>query len=96
LNSWGNPERFFPITDAAQRRAQAEDIVAEIADAIATVGEYVTRVELQPTQRIVDFHWAAHQAGRRLGVRVEVDVRISNTTLDGSVEARVTRCPTLS
>jgi hypothetical protein len=96
LNAWGSPDRFFAATDHAQRRAQAEDKIAEIADAIATAGEYVTRLELQPTQRVVDLSWAAHQAGRRLGVRVDVDVIISKGASDGSAELRVTRRPTLA
>jgi len=89
VNSWGNPDRFLAITDAARRRAEAEaeDLVGEIAQALATAGEYRTRLVLQPTQRVVDFNWAANQAGRRIGIRVDVDVTITKS--DGTAEIRV-------
>ena len=94
MNPWGNPERFFAITDAAQRRAEVEDLVSEIAQALAIAGEYRTRIDLQPTQRVVDFNWAAHQAGRRVGIRVDVDVTISKS--DATAEIRVLRRHALS
>jgi hypothetical protein len=91
VNVWGSPDRFFAITDAANRRADSEQLVIEIMDALATAGEYVTRLDPQPTQRMVDFNWAAHQAGRRLGIRVDVDVTIAKGASDGRAEVRVAR-----
>lgn len=78
------------ITSAAERRSRSDDLVEEIADGIATAGEYVTRVDLMPTQRVVDFNWAAHQAGRQLGIRVEVDVQVAKASPDGRAQVRVT------
>ena len=78
MSGWGSPDRYLAIKDAAERRAaQSEDLVAEIADALSASGEYLARIELQPSQRVVDFHWAARQAGRRLGIRVDVDMTIT-------------------
>jgi hypothetical protein len=90
LSVWGKLDRLMSITSAAGRRSRSDGLVEEIADALATAGEYVSRVDLMPTQRIVDFNWAAHQAGRRLGIRVEVDVQVAKASPDGRARVRVT------
>ncbi|HEX7717374.1 MAG TPA: hypothetical protein VF416_08805 [Marmoricola sp.] len=51
-----------------------EALVAEIADALASTGEYVRRVESGPTQHVVDLLWCAHRAGKRVGMKVHVSV----------------------
>ena len=86
MNPWAHHDRFSAINDAATRRARTEDLVAEIAAALSVAGEYVARLDLQPTQRIVDFNWAARQAGRRLGIRVDVTSRIKS---DGQLQVSV-------
>jgi hypothetical protein len=53
----------------------AADLTTRIADALAESGEYVAAIGLLPTQQLVDLHWAAHQAGRRVGLKVAVTVR---------------------
>ena len=72
----GSVERFLALADTADRRSYKEDLVAEIASVLALAGQYVTRIDLQQTQRIVDFSWAARQAGRRLGIRVDVESQV--------------------
>jgi hypothetical protein len=69
---------------------RSDDLVAEIADGVATSGQYVGRVDLLPTQQIVDFNWAAHQAGRRLGIRIQVDAKYARASADGRVQVSVT------
>ena len=87
MNLWGSPDRFLPIWDRANRKSESEDRIAEIASALTAAGEYLTRIDLQPTQRIVDFNWAARQAGRQLGIRVDVESRIIKS--DGQLQVRV-------
>ena len=87
MNLWGSPDRFLPIWDRANRKSESEDLIAEIASALTAAGEYLTRIDLQPTQRIVDFNWAARQAGRQLGIRVDVESRIIKS--DGQLQVRV-------
>lgn len=87
MNLWSSPDRFQAIRETAAVRSQAEDLITEIAAALSASGRYVARIDLQPTQGIVDFNWAARQAGRRLGVRVDVNSRIIKA--DGQVEVRV-------
>lgn len=87
MNLWGTPDRFLSIRDTADRRAEAEELIASISVALSVAGEYVARIDLQPTQRIVDFNWAARQAGRRLGIRVDVTSRIIKA--DAQLEVRV-------
>ena len=53
-------------------RDVAWDLVVEIAAKLLVDGEYVTELDALPTQRLVDHQWAAHQAGRVLGVRARV------------------------
>ena len=67
----------------------ADDLVAEIADSLAVSGEYAARITLLPTQRLVDFHWAAHHAGRRLGLKVQVDVHVPKDADDTRAVVRV-------
>jgi hypothetical protein len=78
------------LSSAAERRTRSDDLVDEIADSLAVAGEYVTWVDVMPTQQVVDFNWAAHQAGRRLGLRVQVDVRHAKAAVDGRAQVRVT------
>jgi hypothetical protein len=77
------------ISSAAARRTRSDDLVEEIADALATTGEYVTRIDLLPTQHVVDFNWAAHQAGQRLGIKIQVEVKVTKAAADGRSEVRV-------
>jgi len=90
MNVWTTLERVMALTSAAERRARSDDLVDEIADSMAVAGEYVTRVDVMPTQHVVDFNWAAHQAGRRLGIRVHVDVRHAKAAVDDQAQVRVT------
>lgn len=90
LSVWGSPERFQAITDTAERRSRPDALVSEIADALAAAGEYATRIDMLPTQRVVDFKWAAHQAGRRLGMRIGIDVQLAKVDAQGFVPIRVT------
>jgi len=48
------------------------DLVIEIAAKMWVEGQYVTRLDPSPTQRLVDLQWAAHQAGRILGGRTKI------------------------
>jgi hypothetical protein len=43
------------------------DLVIEIAANLWVEGKYVLELDPSPTQRFVDLHWAARQAGRVLG-----------------------------
>lgn len=72
----GGAERFLDLVDTADRRSQKADLVAEIMSALAVGSQYVTCIDLERTQRIVDFSWAARQAGRRLGIRVDVESQV--------------------
>lgn len=89
MNPWGSPDRYFAITDAARRRADAEDLVEEMVHALATAGEYRTTIDLQSAQRVVDFNWAAHQAARRVGIRIQIERTIFKA--DNTAELRVAR-----
>ena len=93
MSVWGIPDRFQASAEAAVQRARSEDLVAEIAEALASAGEYVTRIDVQPAQVAVDFSWAAREAARRLGVRVMVDVAVTRVSSDGRTDARVTLAP---
>jgi hypothetical protein len=90
MGTWGRPEHFLAINIDAERRARSEELVAEIANALAAAGEYVVRIDAQPLQRVVDFNWAARQAGRRLGIRVNVDMKYSRAEPDGKAQVQVT------
>ena len=89
MSVWGSPDRYLAITNAAERRVLAADLVTQIAEALATAGEYVARIDLYPTQNVVDINWAAHQAGRRLGIRVAGDVQIAKAAADGRARVRI-------
>lgn len=92
MNVWTTLDHVMSIAVAAERRTRSDELVAEIADGLAVSGEYLTRIDLLPTQQVVDFNWAAHQAGRRLGVRVHVDVEYGKATaVDGHAQIRVAR-----
>ena len=87
-NLWGSPDRCLAISETADRRSESEDLIAQIMGGLSLAGEYITRLDPQPTQRIVDFNWAARQAGRRLGIRVDVTSRIIKE--DGQLQVTVT------
>lgn len=87
MNLWSSPDRFEAIKHEGARRSATELLVAEIADMLSVAGQYVARIDLQPTQAIVDFNWTARQAARTLGIRVDVDSRIIYG--EGQVEVRV-------
>lgn len=90
MSVWGSPDRFRAITSRAELRSRPISLVTEIADALATAGEYATRIDMLPTQRLVDFKWAAHQAGRRIGLRISIDVQLAKVDAKGFVPIRVT------
>jgi hypothetical protein len=90
LSVWASRDDLLVATSASERRTPSHDLVAEIADALAAAGEYVTRIDLRPSQNVVDFNWAAHQAGRRLGFRIHVDMQITKAATDGRAQVRVT------
>ena len=46
----------------------------DIAHALRTSGRYVGELDSASTQHRVDAQWAAHLAGREVGVRVSVKV----------------------
>lgn len=93
MNPWGNADRFLAIRDTADRRSDREDLVAEIVAGLSLAGEYAACLDLQPTQRVADFNWAARQAGRRLGIRVDVSSRVAKGA--GQVHVRVRVIPPL-
>lgn len=78
-----------PVRSATGGIRVSDDLVAQIVAALAESGEYVARVELMPTQGLVDFHWAALRAGRRLGLQVGIDVRLPKNDPDPRAEVRV-------
>lgn len=87
----GSAERFLALADTAERRSQKEEMVAEIASALALTDRYTTRLGLHQTQRIVDLSWAARQAGRQLGVGVSVSSRVVKS--DDELEVYVESVP---
>jgi len=89
MSVWTTLDRLMAISSAAERRTRSDDLVAEIADGLAVSGEYVTGVDLLPTRQVVDFNWAAHQAGRRLGIRIHVDVQYAAAAAEGRAQVRV-------
>jgi hypothetical protein len=89
MSVWTTLDRLMAISSAAERRTRSDDLVSEIADGLAVSGEYVTGVDLLPAQQVVDFNWAAHQAGRRLGIRVHVDVEYATARAEGRAQVRV-------
>jgi hypothetical protein len=90
VSTGGSADRFSAISEVGERGAEPEQLVTEIAEALSAAGVYLTRIERQPAQRVVDFNWAARQAGQRLGIRVHVDVTYSRAAPDGKAQVRVT------
>lgn len=60
--------------NAEESRDPQWGLVIEIAAKMWVEGQYVTRLDPSPTQRLVDLQWAAHQAGRVLGGRTRLHV----------------------
>ena len=85
MSAWMSSEHEAMVIDG---RPIAEDLVAEITSALATAHEYVTCIRTEPTQRVIDFSWAARQAGRRLGIRVDIDMTITKSS-DAQAQVRV-------
>jgi hypothetical protein len=90
MEVWATLEHLVTTASTVERPTMSEGIVAQIADALAVAGEYATWVDVEPTQHVVDFNWAAHQAGRRLGIRIHVEVEHAKEAADGRVVVRVT------
>ena len=89
-------DRVMSIAASAERGRRSDALVSEIADGLATSGEYVTRVDRLPTEQVVDFNWAARQAGRSLGIRVRVEVEFHGvTSVDGFNRVRIVPVKTL-
>ena len=95
MNVFRPLDRVVSVTNAVERRGRSDDLVREIADALVASGEYVTRVDLLPTQQVVDFNWAAHQAGRSLGIRIQVEVKVAKAAPDGRAQVCVRPQPAL-
>ena len=76
MNLQGIAECVLPMIDTADRRADVEHLLVEMTNALALAKECVARIDLDQTQRIIGLSWAARQAGRRLGVRVDVTSEI--------------------
>jgi hypothetical protein len=89
MNVFESLDHVLGVTTAVERRGRSDDLVTEIADALVAAGEYVTRVDLMPTQQVVDFNWAAHQAGRNLGIRIQVEVKVAKADPDGRAQVWV-------
>lgn len=64
---------------------------AQIAEAVAEHGQCTVEIDPLPTQRLVDLHWVAHQAGRLLGVKIRVIVK--HSAFGPSNDATVTIVP---
>lgn len=88
MNLWPIAEHHLPSRRTPQRRAESERLAAKIADSLAVTGEYSARVDLELTYQVVNFNWAARQAGRNLGIRVHVQTKIRKP-YDGTAEVRV-------
>ena len=87
MSAWTSSEHDTMVS--ADGRPIVEDLVAEITNALATAHEYVTSIRTEPTQRVIDFSWAARQAARRLGIRVDIDLTITRSS-DARAAVRVT------
>lgn len=88
MKLWPIAEHHFPSRRTPQRRADSERLAAKIADALAVTGEYSARVDLELSYQVVNFTWAARQAGRNLGIRVDVQTKVTKP-YDGTAEVRV-------
>ena len=93
MNVPGYPDRFSSFHEATAPRTASDELVAKMAEALALSGEHVAQVDLQPTQRLVDFTWAAHQAGRRIGVRIDVTTTLINGQGEAELRIRVIQPP---
>jgi hypothetical protein len=67
------------------------DFTLVIRAALELHGRYVAEVDSRDAQALVDIHWAARQAGRLLGVQVNVDLSAPYGHADSVVTATV-RC----
>jgi hypothetical protein len=67
------------------------DFTLVIRSALQHDGRFVTEVDERDAQARVDLHWAARQAGRLLGVEVEIDVSPPYGRTGSTVTATV-RC----
>lgn len=66
------------------------DRVIEIAAKLWVDGVFVAEIDPSPTQAFVDLQWAAHQAGRVLGGRSNVQTRPARGPEDPHVTVAVT------
>jgi hypothetical protein len=65
------------------------DHVVEIASKLWIDGVYVVELDPCPTQRFVDLQWAAHQAGRVLGGRAQIETSGARGPEDPTVTVTV-------
>jgi hypothetical protein len=70
---------------------QQWDFALVIRSALEAHGRYVAEVDTRDAQAVVDILWAARQAGRLLGVEVEIDRSRHYGHADSIVTATV-RC----
>jgi len=89
MGVWSTLDRVMALASAAERQSRPDHLVDEIADGLAVAGEYVTSLDVMQTQQVVDFNCVAHQAGRRLGIRVHVEVEHGRASVDGRAQVRV-------
>jgi hypothetical protein len=67
--------RGFAMSAVPERREDPQwDLALEIAGKLWLYGDYVVEVAPAPTQHLVDLQWAAHQAGRILGVKTIINI----------------------
>jgi hypothetical protein len=89
MTAWRSADRYRAITESAERRtAQSEGLISEIVNALAASGEFVASIDLEPAQQVVDLKWAARQAGRDLGMRIDIHQTISKAS--DQTQVRVT------
>jgi len=91
LNLWAALDQLNAVTSASRRRTRSEELVDQIADALATAGSYVARADLLPTEQVLDLNWAAHQAARRLGIRIQIQTHGAKTPGDGPAQIRISQ-----
>jgi hypothetical protein len=60
-----------------------DDLHREIAHALRTSGSYRGEIESPHSQPLIDAQWAAHLAGRTVGIRVQVTVCDKRTPTGG-------------
>lgn len=89
MNAWATLDHLSAIASAPRRRARSGDLVERIADGLATSGVFEIQGDLLPIQSVVDFNWAARQAGRLLGIRVHIEVQHPRAA-DKRAQVRVT------